>query len=97
MSIREYIESNGSMSINTHPNTYKLESCEFIKYNKYKGDESLSNFEIICLIGKGSTSNIYLANYNGQKVALKILDKSYIYQNDLIDKILLENLYLDVY
>ena len=90
MSIREYIESNGSMSINTHPNTYKLESCEFIKYNKYKGDESLSNFEIICLIGKGSTSNIYLANYNGQKVALKILDKSYIYQNDLIDKILLE-------
>ena len=89
MSVREYIESDGSMSINTHPNTYKLES-EFSKNNKYKGDESLSNFEIICLIGKGNTSNVYLANYNGQKVALKIFDKVYIYQNDLIDKIILE-------
>jgi len=89
MSVREYIESEGSMSINTHPNTYKLES-EFIKYNKYKGDESLNNFEIICLLGKGSTSNVYLANYEGQKVALKIFDKVYLYQNDLIDKILLE-------
>jgi len=89
MSVREYIESEGSMSINTHPNTYKLES-EFIKYNKYKGDESLNNFEIICLLGKGSTSNVYLANYEGQKVVLKIFDKVYLYQNDLIDKILLE-------
>ena len=89
MSVREYIESNGSMSINTHPNTYKLES-EFLRNKKYKGDESLDNFEIICLIGKGNTSNVYLANYSGQNVALKVFDKVFLYQNNLIDKILLE-------
>ena len=89
MSVREYIDTQGSMSITTHPNTYKLE-LEFLKNRRYKGDESLQNFEIVCLIGKGNTSNVYLAIYNGQKVALKIFDKAYLYQNDLIDKVLLE-------
>ena len=89
MSIREYIDSDGSMSINTHPNTFKLES-EFSVNKRYKGDETLSNFQIICLLAKGNTANIYLANYNNEKVVLKIFDKAYLYKNGLIDKILLE-------
>ena len=88
MSIREYLDTNGSMSITAHPNSYKLES-EFKQNNKYKG-ETLSNFEILCLLGKGKMANVYLANYKGEKVALKIIDKAYVYRNELLEKILLE-------
>lgn len=89
MSIKEFIDSDGSLSINTHPNSQKLEE-EFKKDNKYKEGISFENFEIICLIGQGNTSNIYLASYEGEMVALKVIDKAYIYHNEMIDKILLE-------
>ena len=89
MSIKEFIDSDGSLSINTHPNSQKLED-EFKRNNKYKEGITFSNFEIHSLIGKGNTANIYLANYNGEMVALKVIDKAYIYQNEMIDKILLE-------
>ena len=89
MSIKEFIDSDGSLSINTHPNSQKLED-EFKRNNKYKEGISFSNFEIYSLIGKGNTANIYLANYNGENVALKVIDKAYIYQNEMMDKIQLE-------
>jgi serum/glucocorticoid-regulated kinase 2 len=89
MSIREFIDSDGSLSINTHPNSQKLED-EFKKDNKYKEGISFEHFEIISLIGRGNTANIYLANYEGEMVALKVIDKAYIYQMEMIDKILLE-------
>ena len=88
MSIREFIESGGNMNINTHPNSLLLEK-EFQKGNKYK-DESLANFEIICVIGKGKSSTVYLAKYDGKNVALKIFDKLYLYRNDLIERVKLE-------
>jgi serine/threonine protein kinase len=89
MSIREFIDSDGSLSINTHPNSQKLED-EFKKDNKYREGISFMHFEIISLIGKGNTANIYLANYEGEMVALKVIDKAFIYQMEMIDKILLE-------
>ena len=89
MSIKEFIDSDGSLSINTHPNSQKLED-EFKKNNIYKEGVSFSDFEIYSLIGKGNSANIYVANYNGEIVALKVIDKAYIYLNEMIDKILLE-------
>ena len=89
MSIKEFIDSDGSLSINTHPNTQKLED-EFKKSNNYKEGVSFSDFEIYSLIGKGNSANIYVANYNGEVVALKVIDKAHIYLNEMIDKILLE-------
>lgn len=89
MSIKEFIDSDGSLSINTHPNTQKLED-EFKKSNNYKEGVSFSDFEIYSLIGKGNSANIYVANYNGEMVALKVIDKAHIYLNEMIDKILLE-------
>ena len=88
MSVREFIESGGSMNINTHANSLKLEQ-EFSQANKYK-NESLSNFNIICIIGKGKSSTIYLAEYEGEQVALKIFDKLYLFKNDLIERVVLE-------
>ena len=89
MSIKEFIDSDGSLSINTHPNSQKLED-EFKKNNKYQDGVSFSDFQIISLIGQGSSANIYLANYNGEMVALKVIDKAYIYTNEMMDKILIE-------
>ena len=89
MSIREFIDSNGSFFITSHLNSQNLEK-EFKKDNKYKEGISFSDFKIISLIGKGKTANIYLANYKNENVALKIIDKIFIYENDIIDKILLE-------
>ena len=88
MSIREFIESEGSMNINTHANSFLLEA-EFQKGNLYK-KESLSNFKIISVIGKGRSSIIYLAKYEGKNVALKVFDKIYLYKNDLIEAVKLE-------
>ena len=88
MSVREFIESNGNMNINTHANSLILEE-EFKKINNYK-KESLSNFNLKCIIGKGRSSIIYLAEYKGEKVALKIFDKLYLYKNDLIERVILE-------
>ena len=88
MSIREYIESEGNMNINTHANSLLLEK-EFEKENKYK-KESLSNFQLICILGKGKSSIIYLAKYNGEYVALKIFDKLFLFENDLIERVVLE-------
>ena len=88
MSVREFIESDGNMSINTHANSLALES-EFKKENKYK-NESLSNFNLLSIIGKGRSSTIYLAEYQGEYVALKIFDKLYLYKNDLIERVILE-------
>ena len=90
MSIKEFIDSNGNLNINTHPNSLKLET-EFQKSSQfYKDNVSFNDFNIICLIGRGNTSNVYYAQYNGEDVALKVFDKVQIYQNKLIDKILLE-------
>ena len=90
MSVKEFIDSNGSMNINTHPNTLKLES-EFQKSSQFfNSSVSFSDFQIISLVGKGNTANVYYAKYQGEDVALKVFDKVYLYQNKLIDKILLE-------
>ncbi len=89
MSIKEFIDSDGSLNINTHPNSQKLED-EFKKNNKYKEGISFSDFEIYSLIGQGNTANVYLANYQGENVALKVIDKAHIFSNELIDKIILE-------
>ena len=89
MSIREFIDSKGSVNINSHLNTQILEK-EFNKNNKYKEGISFSDFKITSLIGKGKTANIYLAKYKNENVALKVIDKLFIYENDMIDKILLE-------
>jgi serum/glucocorticoid-regulated kinase 2 len=88
MSVREFIESGGSMNINTHANSLLLED-EFKKGKKFK-KESLSNFNILSIIGKGKSSTIYLAEYKGENVALKIFDKLYLYKNDLIERVILE-------
>ena len=89
MSIKEFIDSDGSLNINTHPNSQKLED-EFKKNNKYKEGISFSDFEIYSLIGQGNTANVYLASYQGENVVLKVIDKSYIFSNEMIDKIILE-------
>ena len=90
MSVKEYIDSNGSMNINTHSNTLKLES-EFQKSSQFFKDSiSFGDFQIISLVGRGNTSNVYYAKYQGEDVALKVFDKVFLYQNKLIDKILLE-------
>ena len=89
MSIREFIDSKGSVNINSHLNTQILEK-EFNKNNKYKEGISFSDFKLTSLIGKGKTANIYLAKYKNENVALKVIDKLFIYENDMIDKILLE-------
>ena len=88
MSIREYIESEGNININSHPKT-KILSSLFKENNKYK-DEQLSNFKIIKIIGKGSGSYIYLANYQDENVVLKAIDKLHIVNNNLIPQIQLE-------
>ena len=88
MSIREFIESNGNMSINTHVGSQLLEE-EFKKGNYYK-NESMSNFNLKSIIGKGKSSTVYLAEYKGENVVLKVFDKFYIYKNDLIERIILE-------
>ena len=90
MSIREFIESGGNMSINTHANSQLLEE-EFKKgvEGKYK-NESLSNFELKYIIGKGKSATIYLANYQGEDVVLKIFDKLNLYKNSLIERVELE-------
>ena len=89
MSINEFLDSGGSMNINTHPNTFKLE-VEFNKNYSFKENITFKDFKIISMIGKGNTSKIYLAIYDNEKVVLKVFDKKFIYNNDLIDKILLE-------
>ena len=89
MSINEFLDSGYSMNINTHPNTYKLEG-EFRNNRRFKENITFKNFKIISMIGKGNTSKIYLAIYENEKVVLKIFDKKFIYDNDLIDKIILE-------
>ena len=89
MSIKEFIDSDGSLSINTHPNSQKLED-EFKKNNKYQEGITFSNFEVYSLIGQGNSANIYLATYNGEMVSLKVIDKAYIYHNEMMDKIQLE-------
>lgn len=88
MSIREFIESEGNLRINPHLNSLLLEE-EFNKETFYK-KESLSNFKLLRIIGKGKNSIIYLANYEGENVALKIFDKIQIYKNELIEAIILE-------
>ena len=88
MSVREFIESGGNMNINTHANSLLLED-EFKNGKKFK-KESLSNFNILSIIGKGKSSTIYLAEYKGENVALKIFDKLYLYKNDLIERVILE-------
>ena len=89
MSIKEFIDSDGSLNLNTHPNSQKLED-EFKKNKTYKENISFSDFEIISLIGQGNTANIYLANYDDELVALKVIDKAYIYDNEMINNIILE-------
>ena len=89
MSVREFIESGGNMNINTHANSLLLEEKEFNKNNFHK-NESLSNFSLLSIIGKGRSSTVYLAEYQGEYVALKIFDKLYVYKNDLIERIVLE-------
>jgi serum/glucocorticoid-regulated kinase 2 len=88
MSIREFIESGGSMKINTHAGSLLLEK-EFKNAHKNR-NESLSNFKIKSIIGKGKSSIIYLAEYKGEYVALKVFDKLYLYKNDLIERVVLE-------
>ena len=88
MSIREFVESGGSMKINTHQGSLLLED-EFKKGLRYK-NESLSNFNLQCIIGKGKSSIVYLAEYNGTYVALKVFDKLNLYKNDLIERVELE-------
>ena len=90
MSVKEFIDSDGNMNINTHPNTLKLDS-EFQKSSQFfKDNVNFSDFNIICLIGRGNTANVYYAQYQGEDVALKVFDKVQLYQSKLIDKILLE-------
>ena len=89
MSIKEFIDSDGSLNINTHPSSQKLEE-EFQKNNLYKENINFADFDIIALIGQGNTSNIYLATYQDDYVALKVIDKAYIFENDMIDNIILE-------
>ena len=88
MSIREFIESGGNMNINTHQSSLLLEK-EFKNSEKHK-EESISNFKIKGVIGKGKASIIYLAEYKGEKVALKVFDKIFLFKNDLIERIILE-------
>ena len=88
MSIREFIESEGNLNINTHANSLLLED-EFNKGNFYK-NESLSNFTLKSIIGKGKVSIIYLAKYEGENVALKVFDKIQLYKKDLIEAVILE-------
>ena len=78
------------MNINAHSNSLKLES-EFEKLSIFfNNNVSFNDFHIISLIGKEYTANVYYANYQGEDVALKVFDKVILYQNKLIDKILLE-------
>ena len=88
MSIREFIESDGNININSHPETQKLSEI-FKENNKYK-EEKLSNFQILKVIGKGPGSYIYLSKYEGENVVLKVIDKLYIINNSLIPQIQLE-------
>jgi len=88
MSIREYIESEGNVNINSHLETQKL-SIIFNKNNKYK-EEKLSNFQLLKIIGKGKSSYIYLSKYQNKNVVLKVIDKLYIINNSLIPQIKLE-------
>ena len=88
MSIREFIESGGNMNINTHQSSLLLEK-EFKNSEKHK-EESISNFKIKGVIGKGKASIIYLAEYKGEKVVLKVFDKIFLFKNDLIERIILE-------
>ena len=89
MSIKEFIDSDGSLNINTHQASQRL-SEEFKNNKTFKENITFSDFQIIALIGQGNTSNIYLAIYKDEYVTLKVIDKSYIYDNDMIDNILLE-------
>ena len=89
MSIKEFIEGNGNKNINSHPSSQKLE-VEFQNNKTYKKNVSFSDFEIIALIGQGNSANIYLATYQGDYVALKVIDKAYIFDNDMINNIILE-------
>ena len=90
MSIKEFMDSDGSLNINTHQASQKLLLEEFRNNKTFKENISFSDFEIIALIGQGTTSNIYLALYQKDYVTLKVIDKAFIYDNEMIDNILLE-------
>ena len=89
MSINEFFDLDGSLIINAYPNSQKLED-DFKKNNKYKEGITFSDFEIYLLIGQGNTTNVYLASYQGENVDLKVIDKAYIFSNEMIDKIFFE-------
>ena len=91
MSIREYIESEGNVELNTHSVSLNLENNFFRPNQKFR-DEKIENFEFLNIIYKGNNSCIYLANYkkDKKKYALKIIDKIYIINNNLIEQIKLE-------
>ena len=58
MSIKEFMDSDGSLNINTHQASQKLLLEEFRNNKTFKENISFSDFEIIALIGQGTTSNI---------------------------------------
>ena len=89
MSIKEFIESNGNVNINTHPASLALER-EFSNINNRYKEENLSNFKVLSLLANGSTANVYLASYFGENVALKVFDKVKILKHNWIQKVLLE-------
>ena len=91
MSIREYIESEGNVELNTHSVSLNLETNFFRPNQKFK-EEKIENFEFLNILYKGNNSCIYLANYkkDKKKYALKIIDKIYIINNNLIEQIKLE-------
>ena len=90
MSIKEFIESGGNMNLNVHLSSQLLEE-EFKKGGEGKHwDEDFSHFKIKNVIGKGKYSTIYLAEFEGEKVALKVFDKLTLYKNNLIERVELE-------
>ncbi|MCQ2816996.1 MAG: protein kinase [archaeon] len=86
--IEDYIEKGGNPNITCLVGT-SLKSF-FQKKNSYK-EESLSNFQVTKMIGRGKTSEVYCARYtDGNYYALKVIDKLYIIKNELFTELELE-------
>ena len=88
--IQEYIVNKGEINLEAYATNAGL-TAFFKKHQKYK-ESSLDNFEILQLIGKGRGSMVFTAKSkeDNKVYALKIIDKVYIIENNLLDEVILE-------
>ena len=88
--IQEYIVNKGEINLDAYAANAGL-TAFFKKHQKYR-ESSLDNFELLKIIGQGRGSVVYTAysKNDNHTYALKVIDKMYILENNLINEVVLE-------